>query len=178
ADRRPEVLRRSRLRAAPEDRHRHGDEGARDDQGPVAMQARSDDLGLRVGTGLFGAVILAVVGGIGYILLTDSYDSIAKFAWQFWLTDIWDPVSGEFCARPFIWATMYSSLLAILLAGPVALGIAIYISELSPGVLQRPLMFLTELLAAIPSIVYGLWGIFVLVPFVRSLETSMPQAVR
>jgi phosphate transport system permease protein len=139
---------------------------------------RSDDVGFRVATGLFGLVILAVVGGIGYILSTDSYDSLVKFGWHFWLTDIWDPVSGEFGARPFIWGTLYSSLLAIILAAPVALGIAIYISELSPGFLQRPLMFLTELLAAIPSIVYGLWGIFVLVPFVRTLEASLPGWLR
>src|SRR5678815_2615833 len=80
--------------------------------------------------------------------------------------------------RPFIWGTLYSSVLALLLAAPVALGIAIFISELSPHWLRRPLVFLTELLAAIPSIVYGLWGIFVLVPVVRSLETSTPEWMR
>ena len=85
---------------------------------------------------------------------------------------IWDPVAGEFGALPFIWGTLYSSVLALLIATPIALGIAVFISELCPAVLRQPLVFLTELLAAIPSIVYGLWGIFVLVPAVRALETS------
>ena len=74
---------------------------------------------------------------------------------------------GDFGARPFIWGTLYSSILALIISTPIALGIAIYISELAPTWLRLPLVFLTELLAAIPSIVYGLWGIFVLVPFVR-----------
>ena len=74
---------------------------------------------------------------------------------------------GEFGALPFIWGTLYSSVLALLISTPIALGIAIFLSELSPRLLRTPLTFLTELLAAIPSIVYGLWGIFVLVPLVR-----------
>ena len=82
---------------------------------------------------------------------------------------------GEFGARPFIWGTLYSSVLALLISTPIALGIAIYTSELAPAWLQRPLVFLTELLAAIPSIVYGLWGIFVLVPAVRQLEMATPE---
>ncbi len=95
-----------------------------------------------------------------------------EFGWQFWQTDTWDPVAGEFGARPFIWGTLYSSILALVISTPIALGIAIFISELAPDWLRRPLVFLTELLAAIPSIVYGLWGIFVLVPFVRQLEVG------
>jgi phosphate transport system permease protein len=84
-------------------------------------------------------------------------------------------VLGEFGARPFIWGTLYSSVLALIISTPIALGIAIYTSELAPIWLQRPLVFLTELLAAIPSIVYGLWGIFVLVPAVRRLEAATPE---
>jgi phosphate transport system permease protein len=140
----------------------------------MTIRARSDEIVFRAGTGLFGLVIIALVVAIGWILLVDSADSLWKFGWQFWQTDIWDPVAGEFGAHPFIWGTLYSSVLALLIAGPVALGIAIYISELSPAWLKRPLVFLTELLAAIPSIVYGLWGIFVLVPFVRGLEMATP----
>ena len=142
------------------------------------MKTRSDEILFRAGTGAFAVVIIAVVAAIGWVLYTDSADSIWKFGWQFWQTEIWDPVSGEFGARPFIWGTLYSSLLALLIAAPVALGIAIYVSELSPGWAQRPLVFVTELLAAIPSIVYGLWGIFVLVPAVRTLEALLPDAVR
>jgi phosphate transport system permease protein len=139
---------------------------------------RSDDLGFRVGTGLFGVILISLVAGIAFVLYTDASRSIWKFGWQFWQTTIWDPVAGEFGARPFIWGTLYSSVLALLIAGPIALGIAIYISELSPAWLRKPLVFLTELLAAIPSIVYGLWGIFVLVPWVRKLEVGTPAWMR
>ena len=137
-------------------------------------KARPDEIIFRGGTGLFAVALIAVVVGIAAMLLWQSRLSIQHFGWQFWQTDIWDPVAGEFGARPFIWGTLYSSVLALLIAGPIALGIAIYISELAPAWLQRPLVFLTELLAAIPSIVYGLWGIFVLVPFVRRLEIATP----
>jgi phosphate transport system permease protein len=138
------------------------------------MKARSDDIGFRIGTGLFGALIIGVVAGIAIVLYTDAATAVQKFGWQFWQTEIWDPIAGEFGARPFIWGTMYSAVLALLIAAPIALGIAIFISELCPAPLRRPLVFLTELLAAIPSIVYGLWGIFVLVPFVRQLEAATP----
>ena len=142
------------------------------------MRARPPDLGFRVGTGLFGVILIGLVVGIAWILYTDASVAIWKFGFQFWRTEIWDPVAGEFGARPFIWGTLYSSVLALLIAGPIALGIAIYISELSPAWARKPLVFLTELLAAIPSIVYGLWGIFVLVPFVRQLEAGTPQWMR
>ena len=138
------------------------------------MKGRSDDLGFRVGTGLFGALLISVVAGIAFVLFTDAAEALRKFGWQFWQTEIWDPIAGEFGARPFIWGTLYSSVLALLIAAPIALGIAIFISELCPASLRRPLIFLTELLAAIPSIVYGLWGIFVLVPYVRQLEAATP----
>ena len=141
-------------------------------------RTRTDDLGFRAGTGLFGVILIAVVAGIAFVLYNDASLAIWKFGWQFWQTEIWNPVSGEFGARPFIWGTLYSSVLALLIAGPIALGIAIYISELSPSWLRKPLVFLTELLAAIPSIVYGLWGIFVLVPFVRQLEAGTPAWMR
>jgi phosphate transport system permease protein len=128
----------------------------------------------RVGTGIFASAFIVLVLGIAYELVRSSQLSLKQFGLDFWLTDIWDPVAGNFGARPFIWGTLYSSLIALIIATPIALGIAIYISELSPSRLQRPLVFLTELLAAIPSIVYGLWGLFVLVPAVRALETSLP----
>src|SRR5207344_1650806 len=88
------------------------------------------------------------------------------------------PVAGDFGALTFIWGTLYSSLLALVIATPIAIGIAIFLSELCPTWLRTPLVFLTELLAAIPSIVYGLWGIFVLVPLVRAVESGMPDWLR
>jgi phosphate transport system permease protein len=136
------------------------------------------DLGFRLGTGVFALVVIVIVCGIGVVLTKQSMLSIQKFGLSFWRTEIWDPVSGEFGALPFIWGTLYSSILALLIATPIALGIAIFISELCPAWLRQPLVFLTELLAAIPSIVYGLWGIFVLVPVVRVFEASLPDSVR
>ena len=123
-------------------------------------------------------MLIALVCGIGVVLSIESMASIQKFGLNFWRTEIWDPVAGEFGALPFIWGTLYSSVLALLIATPIALGIAIFISELCPAALRQPLVFVTELLAAIPSIVYGLWGIFVMVPGVRVLETSLPDAMR
>ena len=123
-------------------------------------------------------MLIALVCGIGAVLAHQSMPSIQKFGLSFWRTEIWDPVAGEFGALPFIWGTLYSSVLALLIAAPVALGIAIFISELCPAALRQPLVFVTELLAAIPSIVYGLWGIFVLVPAVRAVETWLPDPLR
>ena len=139
---------------------------------------RSPDLGFRVAIGAFAAALLLIVVAIGVMLANDSWLSLQKFGLSFWRTSNWDPVAGEFGALPFIWGTLYSSVLALLIATPVSLGIAVFISELCPPRLRAPLIFLTELLAAIPSIVYGLWGIFVLVPVVRNAEAMMPEPLR
>jgi phosphate transport system permease protein len=144
----------------------------------VGQTGKRGDLGFRAGTGLFGLVLVLIVGAIAVVLTRESLPTIQRFGLDFWRTQTWDPVAGEFGALPFIWGTLYSSVLALLLATPVSLGIAVFISELCPARIQGPLVFLTELLAAIPSIVYGLWGIFVLVPAVRWLETSVPDALR
>ncbi len=119
-------------------------------------------------------LLVAIVVAIGVELTRESMLSIQKFGLDFWRTSTWDPVAGEFGALPFIWGTLYSSILALIISAPVAIGIAVFIAELCPHRLRSPLVFLTELLAAIPSIVYGLWGIFVLVPAVRSVEASTP----
>jgi phosphate transport system permease protein len=131
-----------------------------------------------VATGFFAAIVLLIVLGIGFELVRQSLLSIQKFGLSFWTGKTWDPVSGVFGALPFIWGTLYSAVLALLIATPVSLGIAIFISELSPHSLRQPLTYVTELLAAIPSIVYGLWGVFVLVPFVRKLEVVTPQLLK
>ena len=139
---------------------------------------KNKDLGFRLGTGVFALVLVLIVGAIGFELFRQSMLSLEKFGFAFWRTQIWDPVGGQFGALPFIWGTLYSSILALAISSPIALGIAVFITDLCPGWLRQPLVFLTELLAAIPSIVYGLWGIFVLVPLIRSLEQSMPDALR
>ena len=134
---------------------------------------RSRELSFRLTTGAFALVVSLLVFAIGFELSRQSWLSIQKFGFQFWRTSQWNPVAGEYGALPFIWGTLYSSILALVIATPIALGIAVFISELCPAWLRGPLMFMTELLAAIPSIVYGLWGIFVLVPVVRLLEIRL-----
>ena len=79
----------------------------------------------------------------------------------------WDPVNGHFSALPFLYGTLVSSFLALLLAVPLAIGVAVFLTEMCPGILRGPLAFITELLAAIPSVIYGLWAVFVLVPLLR-----------
>src|SRR3954471_24375357 len=94
---------------------------------------RRKDFGFRIATGAFALVLVLIVCAIGFELTKQSLLSIRKFGFAFWRTDIWDPVAGEFGALPFIWGTLYSSILALLIATPIALGIAVFISELCPG---------------------------------------------
>src|ERR1019366_4616615 len=145
---------------------------------PPSPRRSADDRLFRLGTGFFAFLVVLLVGGIAFELYENSRLSIQKFGFHFWQTTTWDPVAGDFGALPFIWGTLYSSLLALVISTPIALGIAIFLSELSPRFLRTPLAFLTELLAAIPSIVYGLWGVFVLVPLVRKLEVLTPAWAR
>ncbi len=145
---------------------------------PPSRRTSADDRLFRLGTGFFALLVVALVAAIGYELFQNSRLSIAKFGLSFWRTQTWDPVAGNFGALPFIWGTLYSAIAAMILSTPVALGIAVFLSELSPRALRTPLAFMTELLAAIPSIVYGLWGIFILVPLVRQLEVHTPAWMR
>ena len=142
---------------------------------PPSYRKRTEDPIFRLATGFCALLVVILVAGIAWELYRNSRLSIERFGLGFWRTTVWDPVAGDFGALPFIWGTLYSSVVAMVLSTPIALGIAIFLSELSPGPLRMPLTFLTELLAAIPSIVYGLWGIFVLVPLVRQLEVHTPD---
>src|SRR5216110_313030 len=101
-------------------------------------------------------------------LVVGAWPAIKRFGLRFVWTSVWDPVAEVFGAAPMIFGTLASSLLALLLAVPLALSVAIYLTEFSPKWLRQPIAFLVELLAAIPSVVYGLWGIFVLIPFLRT----------
>ncbi len=96
-----------------------------------------------------------------------AWPAMKTFGWGFIVSQEWNPVLRDFGALPFIFGTMVSSLLALVIAIPLSIGLAIFLTELSPRWLAAPIAFATELLAAIPSVVYGLWGIFVLVPFLR-----------
>lgn len=114
-----------------------------------------------------GLSVLVLVAVIVYELVTKSSLSWHAFGWQFFFRSEWDPVQDEFGAWPFVYGTIVSSLLALVLAVPLAIGVAVFITEMSPRWLRGPLAFTTELLAAIPSVIYGLWAIFVLVPLLR-----------
>ncbi len=118
-------------------------------------------------TMLFAIGVLSLVFLMGYEMYAGSALTISKFGWNFLVTSVWDPVQEQYGAFPLIYGTLLSSFLALLISLPLGLGVAIFLSELSPRWLERPLSFLVELLAAIPSIVYGLWGVFVLVPWLR-----------
>ncbi len=116
---------------------------------------------------LCALAVLAIVGLIFYELVTQSQLSISKFGFSFLKKQIWDPVAEDFGALPFIYGTVVSSLLGLLIAVPLSIGTALFITEICPGRLRPVLSLLVELLAAIPSVIYGLWGIFVLAPFLR-----------
>ena len=111
---------------------------------------------------IFGIVIL-----IAWELISRSHLTLAKFGIGFFFRSAWDPVNNNFGAWPFIYGTLMSSFLALLISVPFALGVAIFLTEMCPNWLRAPLSFLSELLAAIPSVVYGLWAIFVLIPLLR-----------
>jgi phosphate transport system permease protein len=111
--------------------------------------------------------IFAIVALIATELVERSQLTISKFGLSFFFKQAWDPVSGDFGALPFIYGTLVSSLVALVIAVPLAIGVAVFLTEMCPKALRGPLSFLTELLAAIPSVVYGLWAVFVLVPLMR-----------
>jgi len=120
---------------------------------------------------LFSIIVMALALAIGWTLWRESAAARTTFGWNFLLPTSdpnWDPVNDNFKAWPFIYGTLLTSISAMLLALPVSLGIAIFLAELCPEWLKLPLNWLIELLAAIPSVVYGLWGIFVFVPLVVS----------
>jgi phosphate transport system permease protein len=118
---------------------------------------------------LFGcALLLVVIVVVMFVEIgSNARLSISRFGLSFLTGREWDPIQGEFGALPFVYGTVVSSLLALVIAVPVSIGIAVYLVEQAPRTLARPLAFLVELLAAIPSVVYGLWGIFVLAPTLR-----------
>jgi len=114
-----------------------------------------------------GLSLLAIVVLIVIELVMQSKLSIHAFGWRFFTGSNWDPVSGDFGALPFIYGTLVSSLVALIIAIPLSVGVAVFTTEMCPKPLRGTISFLTELLAAIPSVVYGLWAIFVLAPLLR-----------
>jgi phosphate transport system permease protein len=120
-------------------------------------------------TATFAASILLLTALLVYELFHGSALTRDKFGWAFLVTKIWDPVAGEFGALPFIYGTVATSALALAMAVPLGLGAAVFLSELAPPRVSDALTFVIELLAAVPSVIYGLLGVFVLVPLMRQV---------
>ena len=130
------------------------------------------DAGFKGLTWLFALVVLALLAGVIVSLVMGAFPALKTFGFGFLASDSWNPVTEKFGALPAIYGTVVTSMIAMLIGIPVAFGIAIFITELSPAWLKRPLGTLIELLAAIPSIIYGIWGLFVLAPLLQ--ETVQP----
>lgn len=124
---------------------------------------------------LFAVLVFLLVLFMGWEMYSNSILSIKKFGWKFLISTTWDPYSENFGALPMIFGTVVSSLIALLISIPLGLSVAVFLSELAPPWLEKPLSFLTELLAGIPSVIYGLWGIFVLVPWLRDVVEPFLQ---
>jgi phosphate transport system permease protein len=136
----------------------------------IAARARQSvipDMAFRALTFGFALVVVLLLGGILATLIAGALPALEAFGPAFLVTNVWNPVTEKFGALAPIYGTLVTSAIAMLIGIPVAFGIALFITELCPVWLKRPLATMIELLAAIPSIIYGIWGLFVLAPFVQ-----------
>ncbi len=120
-------------------------------------------------TGGFAGLILGLALLVIWVLWQSASPAWQKFGLSFLATSNWDPVRQIFGSVPFVYGTLLSSAIALVIATPLGLGISLFLTELAPMKLREPVSFVVEILAAIPSVVYGLWGIFVLAPFMRTV---------
>ena len=128
-------------------------------------------------TFMAAASILLVTGLLVFELFINSAATRGKFGWNFLFTSTWDPINDQYGALPFIYGTLVTSFLALLMGIPLGVGAAIFLAELAPPKISDALTFLIELLAAVPSVIYGLLGIFVLVPILRLAEPYLRGAL-
>jgi phosphate transport system permease protein len=131
------------------------------------VSSQAGDMIARLTVFFFAVVLLAIVVLLVYQLFLRSGPARAKFGWRFLTSSEWNPVTEEFGALPFLYGTVITSLVAMLISVPLGLGAAIFLSELAPAKISNALTFVIELLAAIPSVIYGLLAIFTLVPLMR-----------
>jgi phosphate transport system permease protein len=129
---------------------------------------RLGDAGLRIlaGAAAIGSILLVAL--LAYKVIDEAWPSISQFGIRFLWSDDWNAVTNQFGARDLIWGTAFSSIVAVIIAAPVAIAIGLFLSELAPRALRAPVGVLVELLAAIPSVVLGLWGIIVMGPFLQA----------
>lgn len=148
----------------------------------AAMAADPSDRAFAAFVAAMSTVVILLVVGFVVLLAADSMPSIRKFGLGFLSGSTWNPVETEinhlnFGALPYIYGTIVTSVVALVIATPLALGSAVFVSEYAPSWLGRPVAFIIELLVAIPSVVYGIWGLFVLVPFMRGTVEPILQAL-
>src|SRR5437764_9629076 len=137
------------------------------DRSKVLRRLRLTDKGFRLLTQSAAAAVLVILGGVILSLVLGSVPAIREFGFSFLTSQSWNPVTDKFGALAAVYGTLVTSALAMIIGIPVAFGIALFITELCPAWLKRPLATVIELLAAIPSIIYGIWGLFVLAPWVQ-----------
>ena len=132
------------------------------------------DSGFHFGEGAFkwltlvmALAVFALIALIGFELFRGSHLALQKFGWHFLVSSDWDPVNDIYGALPFIFGTLVSSAIALVIAVPISIATAVYLTELAPLRVRQPLIMFIELLAAVPSVILGLWGIFVMVPWLR-----------
>ena len=145
-----------------------------------ARRSRKDRIGdplLRGLSGLAAVVAVAAIAGIAYEVFDQASPAISKYGLGFLTTNDWNPVSERFGAAPFLYGTAVTSGIALLLAAPLSIAISIYLTELAPQRLRRPVATLVDMLAAIPTVILGLWGILVLGPFMRDTVEPALQSV-
>ena len=141
----------------------------------VAAQIEGTSYGDRIyrwATTGFALLIPSLLLVIAWEVFRAGWPALRTFGPGFFTSSAWDPVNGSFGAAPAVYGTIVSSILALIIATPLAVGVAIFLSEFAPNWIRQPIAFFVDLLAAIPSVVYGLWGVLVMVPFIR--EHIMP----
>jgi len=135
---------------------------------PLGEGAGHGDRVFFLATVVATTMIPALLAGVILLLAVDAWPSMQRYGFSFLTTAEWDPVFEKFGAAAYIYGTLVTSIVGLLLATPVAVGTALFLAEYSPSWLRAPVAFMVELLAAIPSIIYGLWGFFILAPLMRS----------
>jgi phosphate transport system permease protein len=143
----------------------------------LAPPSKAGDAAFKVLTWCMAMMVFVMVVILGWELFRGSQLSLKKFGWSFLGSSDWDPVNGNFGALPFVFGTFVSSVLGLLMALPLSLGTAIYLTELAPAWVRQPAMALIEMLAAVPSVILGLWGMAVLVPWLAGHPYPLLQKV-
>lgn len=134
---------------------------------PKLIRGNIGDFVFQNTTRFFAFVVLALTFLMAYTMIQQAMPSIKAFGWKFLTTTEWDPVTDVYGSLTYVFGTLYTSFIALVISIPLSIGVAIFLAEIAPKWLEQPISILVELLAAIPSIVYGLFGIFIMVPWLR-----------